>query len=127
MKKNFIKVIGFSLLSVLLSVALCIAIGKGIFYYNYNLAPPAKLMKKIKIGQSYHEVYALFHQYQKEYINNPSVSVDIGETDRRTAEALEISQGKYLFIYHDSFTDDLQLTVYFDNNDKVVRIIYVGD
>lgn len=126
-QKEILKTIGQVLFGLTFGSALCFGAGKGIFYYNYNLAPPAKLMKQIKNGQSYQEVYSLVLQYENKYKNDPDVSVSVGDTDLLTATALKIPKGKYIHIYHDSFADDLQLTIYFDTQGKVVDIEYVGD
>ena len=125
--KKIIKAAGLALLGMTLLLILLLASGIGVFYYNYNLSPPAKLKNQIKEGQSYQEVSDLFSKYQKKYRNDPDVSITEGTTEDFDNRRLNISGGKYLHLYHWIFMDDLQLTVYFDKSERVVHIDYVGD
>jgi len=127
MHKKITKTLCLALLGVTLCFGLLLVSGIGVLYYNHNLSPPARLKNQIKEGQSYQEVRDLFSKYQKKYKNDPDVSIAEGVTEDFDNRRLNISRGTYLHLYHWIFMDDLQLTIYFDKNDKVVHSEYVGD
>jgi hypothetical protein len=126
-KKKVLKALVLPLLVLALLVALWIGAGVGVIYYNNHLSPPARLRDQVKLGQQYQTVYKLFTDYGEKYKNDPNVSVGQGITDKRVADALKISQGKRLHLFHSIFVDDIELTVYFDGSDRVAHIEYVGD
>ena len=108
-------------------MVLWIGSGFAVMYYNYHLSPPARLRDHVKLGDQYQKVIELFTRYQEKYKNDPDVSVGQGITEERTAAALKLPRGKYIHLYHWIFLDDLQLWIYFDSDDKVAHIEYVGD
>lgn len=104
-----------------------IVAGIGIFYYNYNLSPPAKLRNKIQIGQSYNQVKVLFEDYEDNYKGQDEMVISEGVSKPISGLNQKSPKGKYLHLYHWILLDDLQLTVYFNEKDVVQHIEYIGD
>ena len=126
-RKKVLQALFLLLLILVLLTVLWIGAGVGLLYYNKHLSPPARLRDQVRLGQQYQAVSELFTRYKEKYRNDPNVSIGEGVTDKRTADALKISQGKYLYLFHSIFVDNLQLTVYFDDSEKVAYINFVGD
>lgn len=126
-REKVLKTLVLLFLVLALLTALYIGAGVGVLYYNKHLSPPARLRDQVRLGQQYQAVFELFTHYKEKYKNNPNVVVGQGITDKRTSDALKIPQGKYLYLFHSIFVDNLQLTVYFDDSDRVAHIEYVGD
>ena len=101
---------------ILISVsilAIVVVVAAFPFLYNHYIFSLARLKNSISIGDEYPLVVKMFEEYQEKYGIDAEIHMKI-ESSR-------------LFIYHVSVFDDCQLTVNFDNGQKVSNVQYIGD
>ena len=123
LKKLFIVII----LTITGLICLLLLIIMGSIYYNNNLSPVAKLKGKIYLGQTYEDVAALFDEHKEQYKNDQNIYFSNGLTKKRWPKRSELPTGKYTHLYQWCLMDDLQLTVYFDKNNKVSHVDFISD
>lgn len=127
--KNKFKV-AFSVLFIT-AASLCLLIAMviaGPFIYNYYLSPLASLRDDIQIGQPFETVNSVCTEFYEKYREDDEIYITSGNTKDLTAKPGQAPRdGKYIHLYHWVFLDDLQLTIYFDKNDKVAHVSFFGD
>lgn len=94
--------------------------------YNRYIFPLGKLYEDLGVGQPYGEVKEKFEAYYADHKHNGEIYMEQGVTNRDLMKG-PIPETKYLFIYHASIFDDLQLQVLFDSNNKAKEINFIGD
>ncbi len=123
--KYGLALIFISAVALFLLIVIVVA---GPFIYNYHLSPLARLRNDIQIGQKYEIVDALCTEYYEKYREGDEIYKNLGDTKDLTAKPSEAPvDGKYIHLYHWIFLDDLQLTVFFDVNNKVAHVAFLGD
>ena len=112
-------------LVILISAVILLLSGVGIIYYNHHFSPLAKLRNKITTGQDFELVFPQFKAVAEKY-KNDEIQFNHGVIDKANPEGIPAGT-KFLHLYHWVLLDDIQLTVYFDKANKVIKIDFIGD
>jgi hypothetical protein len=94
--------------------------------YNTYFFSLGRLYRGIEQGQAYADVESKFLTYYEKHKDKGDIQMQKGPTNLHLMKG-PISETKQLFIHHASFSDDVQLQVLFDDEDKVKEILFVGD
>ena len=121
--KNVSKVIS----GVLGVIVVILGITAGPLIYNYTFHPLARINSQISNGDSIENVRNLLIKYEEKHGENDILQF-VDEYPNSTCDPLKRENVMgCLSLYDESIFDDVQLTVYFDKDDKVVDKMYVGD
>lgn len=92
--------------------------------YNNYIFPLWRLNNNIKNWDSYDNLYTIFNNYYLEYKNKDEIYFNYWIEKKEYTWHL---WDKFLSLYHVNIFDDIQLSVYFDENNKVKEIIFIWD
>lgn len=112
-------------LAVVITIAVALLSGVGLIFYNHHLSPLAKLRESVAIGEDFESVSTRFKSYEQDH-KGDEIQLNNGVVQNGNPEGMPAGT-KFLHLYHWVFMDDLQLTVFFDRNNKVCKVAFIGD
>ncbi len=95
--------------------------------YNQHAFPLGRLAKSIHEGDSFDEVHRKFVEYYAEHHGRRPVQFSEFESETDLLRTKAIPKSRGLHLYDESVFDDVQLSVLFDQEGRVVDMLFVGD
>ena len=110
-------------------LALVLLLGMPIYanVYNRHVFPLGRLAGSVNVGDEYEEVRRKFAAYHHEYRDRRPVQFSEFETEEDLLQTRRIPKSRGLHVYDESFFDDVQVSVLFDQDGRVLEKLFIGD